>query len=74
MLPNKNQFNNEDPLANLEDLEALNTIGSALLLTLGNLAGIVTFMYAVSHSLLLLSSVSDDTRMLSVATHNLGIQ
>ena len=46
MLPNKNQFNNDDALANLEDLEALNTVGSALLLTLGNLAGIVTFMYA----------------------------
>lgn len=46
MLPLKNALNNEDALADLEALEALNTVGSALLLTLGNLAGVVTFMYA----------------------------
>lgn len=46
MLPLKNELNNEDALANVEDLLALNTVGAALLLVLGNLAGIVTFMYA----------------------------
>lgn len=46
MLPLKNELNNEDALANLEDLLALNTVGAALLLVLGNLAGVVTFMYA----------------------------
>lgn len=46
MLNFKNEFNNDDPLADIEALQALNTLGAALLLVLGNLAGIATFLYA----------------------------
>lgn len=46
MLNFKNEFNNDDPLAKLEELQALKTVGAALLLVLGNLAGIATFLYA----------------------------
>ncbi len=46
MLPFNNEFNNDNPLHDLDQLASLNTVSAAILLVLGNLAGIATFLYA----------------------------
>ena len=46
MLAFKDAFNNDDPLANPDELLALNTWYAAFFLVLGNLAGIFPFLYA----------------------------
>lgn len=47
MLPFPNQFNNDNPLSNLEELLTLNTWYAAIFLVIGNLAGIAPFLYAL---------------------------
>jgi hypothetical protein len=46
MLPFRDKFNNDDPLANLEELLSLHTSDATVLLVLSNLLGLLTFWYA----------------------------